>query len=39
MGKELVKFGHVEIETEKFHSSKSPVDMENVSIDKIVICD
>ena len=38
MRKELLKFGDVEIETNNFHSSKSPIDMENVNIDKIVIC-
>ena len=29
MGKELLKFGDVEIEKRKFHSSKSPMAMED----------
>ena len=39
MSKEFLKFDDVEIEKWKFHSSKSPISMNYVGIDKIKISD
>lgn len=37
MGKAFLKLGDIEIEKQKFHSSKGAIDVGNVNIDKIVI--
>lgn len=37
MGKAFLKLGDIEIEKQKFYSSKGAIDVGNVNIDKIVI--
>ena len=37
--KQVLKFGSNEIEKKKFHSSKNPVGIDDVNIDKIMISD
>ena len=35
MGRKTLKFGNVEIEKQRFYSSKSPIDLDDVINDKI----
>ena len=37
MGKEIVTFGDIEVEEQKFHQHKSPISIYVVNIDRIVV--
>ena len=36
-GKKIIKFGDIEIEKKKFHQYKSPLSINNIDINKIVV--
>lgn len=38
-GQKFLKFGDIEFEKRRLYSSKSPIDVSDVNIDSIVICD
>ena len=37
MGKEILMFGHIEIEKIKFYSHKSPIFLKNIKIQKVLV--
>ena len=37
MGKEIITFGDIEIEKQKFHSHKNQISIYDVNIDRIVV--
>ena len=37
MDKTIIKFGCIEIEKQKFHQHKSPISINNININKIVV--
>ena len=37
MGKEIITFGNIEIEKQKFHSHKNQISIYDVNIDRIVV--
>ena len=37
MGKEIIRFGDIEVERHKCHQSKSPISIHYVNIDKIIV--
>ena len=37
MDKTIIKFGYIEIEKQKFHQHKSPISINNININKIVV--
>ena len=37
MDKKNIKFGNTEVEKHKFHQNRSPITINNVDIDKIVV--
>ena len=39
MAKKFLKFGDIEFEKRRLHTFKSPIDVSDVNIDSIVICD
>ena len=39
MDKNVIKFGDTEIEKHKFHQRKSPISINNIDINKIVVSD
>ena len=37
MDKKIIKFGDIDIENKKFHQHKSPISIDNIDINKIVV--
>ena len=37
MGKEIITFGNIEIEKQKFHCQENPISIYDVNIDRIVV--
>ena len=37
MDKKIIKFGDIDIENQKFHQHKSPISIDNIDINKIVV--
>ena len=37
MGKQIIAFGNIEVEKQKFHQHKNPISIYNVNIDRIAV--